>query len=154
MGGRSGQTPRPRPHWTKEAYTPSHAAINAARRLEGWLVQWKAEEEDAASKGVGTAATSETPSVDTPARDRPGAASGEYCHAITWDGKRSLSRADYTKLVATFNALAETSTEIPVIFDIKPEVFMGDQLAVQTAANNAGFQNIKFATEAKSQAKQ
>lgn len=57
--------------------------------------------------------------------------------------------ADYGRLVEIFKALAETSAEIPVIFDIKPDVFMGDQLAVQTAANNAGFQNIKFATEAK-----
>jgi biopolymer transport protein ExbD len=54
---------------------------------------------------------------------------------------------DYPELVAMLKGLAETAPEIPVILDVEHGVPMGDHLAVLTAAKNAGFRDIKFATE-------
>jgi biopolymer transport protein ExbD len=63
------------------------------------------------------------------------------------DAGRFRDSPDFRKLVAMLKGLAETAPEIPVILDIEKTVPMGDHLAVLTAAKNAGFQDVRFATE-------
>jgi biopolymer transport protein ExbD len=63
------------------------------------------------------------------------------------DADRFRDSPDFRELVAMLKGLAETAPEIPVILDIEKTVPMGDHLAVLTAAKNAGFQDVRFATE-------
>lgn len=63
------------------------------------------------------------------------------------DADKFRNSPDYPELVAMLKGLAATAPEIPVILDVEKGVPMGDHLAVLTAAKNAGFSDIKFATE-------
>jgi len=69
------------------------------------------------------------------------------------DAAEFRQSADYEKLVAKLNELAELDATIPVIFDIEDSVPMGDHHVILTAAKSAGLQDIKFATDAPPEAK-
>ena len=56
---------------------------------------------------------------------------------------------DFQEFKTVLKTLAETDTSIPVILDVEPTVLMGVHHTVLTAVKNAGFRDIKFATDSK-----
>ena len=60
---------------------------------------------------------------------------------------------DLDRLTQTLAALAGTTTEIPVVLDVQPDVPLGEMIHVYDACRAAGFESINFAAEVDSAAK-